>query len=84
METLNGTGADRSTYFKMFARHGARLDINLCLKVFGNRHAFVAWPTETKGYGWSLCIFLIEISVPDNRVCMRVGPKFLDRYMFTD
>ena len=65
METLNGTGADKPTYFKMFARQGARLDINLCMKVFVNQPAFVTWAAETKDYGWSFCIFRIEMSVPN-------------------
>ena len=51
----------------MLQRGSGRLDINISLKVFANQPAYVTWTADMKGYGWSLCIFPIEMSVPDDK-----------------
>ena len=66
-QTLNGTGDDKQTYFKMFARQGSQLDSNLSMKVFANQPAFVTWQTDMNSQGWSLVIFPVEMSVPDGK-----------------
>ena len=89
-QTLNGTGDDKQTYFKMFARQGSQFDSNLSMKVFVNQPAFVTWQTDVDGQGWSLVIFHLETSVPDCKpvefacswlpsslidICFRTSPK---------
>ena len=51
----------------MFARQGSNLDSNVSMKVYANQQCFVTWTTDLDGYGWSLVIFPIEMSVPDGK-----------------
>ena len=84
---LNGC-ADREAYFKLFAKHGGRLDTNICFKVYANQPVYVPWTTDAAGYGWSLCILPIEMSAPDDKpaefVCAWLPSSLVDICTRTD
>ena len=74
--------ASLEEYFKIFFREGSRLDTNIYFKVFANQPAYVTWTIDAKGNGWSLCIFFVEMSVPDDKpaefMCTWVPSPFVD------